>query len=106
MIARTWKCMASSENVEKYVEHFEQSVFPELNHLSGFQEAYILRHDLGDVVELTVMTLWESMDAIRSFAGANVENAVVEPAAQAVLRSFDEMVTHYEVVLNSKRPLL
>lgn len=103
MIARRWQCTASYENVPHYIEHFQQSVLPELNQLKGFREAYILRRNLDAGVELTVMTFWETMDAIRSFAGEKVENAVVEPAAQAVLQTFDTTVTHYEVVLNTGR---
>lgn len=102
MIARTWRCLTSHENVAHYVEHFEQSVFPELRTLKGFSEAFILRRPAGNAVELTVMTLWESMDAIRSFAGENAETAVVVPAAEAVLISFDSTVTHYDVILNSQ----
>lgn len=43
------------------------------------------------------MTLWNSMDAIRGFAGDNLERAVVEPNARAVLTDFEEVVRHYEV---------
>jgi heme-degrading monooxygenase HmoA len=102
MIARTWRCVATSENVPHYVEHFERNVFPELRALRGFSEAFILRKFIGDDIELTVITLWESMDAIRSFAGENAEMAVVAPEAEAVLNSFDPTVTHYDVVLHSR----
>lgn len=98
MIARVWRCIGADENVGRYVEHFEKSVLPELKQLSGFKEAYILRHTVADGVEITVMTLWESMDAIRSFAGDTIDNAVVEPAAQAVLKSFDKKVAHHEII--------
>jgi heme-degrading monooxygenase HmoA len=100
MIARIWRCMASAENTPHYVEHFQGSVFPELDQLNGFVQAYVLRRDLEDGVELTVITVWESMDTIRRFAGDDVERAVVAPAAQAVLRSFDTTVTHHEILLN------
>jgi heme-degrading monooxygenase HmoA len=97
MIARVWHCIAAdSDKVADYVAHFEHAVLPELKQIAGYQEAYILRRQLADGVELTVMTLWESMDAIRKFAGENAETAVVAPAAQAVLRSFDTTVTHFE----------
>ena len=89
-----------------YVEHFQHSVLPELNQLQGFREAYILRRNQDDGVEITVITLWESMDAIRSFAGDNVETAVVAPAAQAILLRFDTTVTHFEVVVNAGRKAL
>ena len=46
------------------------------------------------------MTLWESMDAIRQFAGEQVDQAVVEPEARAVLRSFDTTVSHHEVLVS------
>ena len=43
--------------------------------------------------------MWESMGAVRSFAGPQPEEAVVEPPARAALTEFDEIVTHYEIVL-------
>lgn len=102
MIARLWHGIALSENVPAYMQHFNASVLPELREISGFQEAYVMQRPVDDAIELTVVTLWESMDAIRSFAGDNPETAVVEPAAQAVLQTYDTRVTHYEVVLHTE----
>lgn len=45
-----------------------------------------------------VLTLWETMAAVRKFAGATPEKAIVEPAARAMLTSFDDVVTHFEIV--------
>ncbi|NLX09143.1 MAG: antibiotic biosynthesis monooxygenase [Chloroflexi bacterium] len=101
MIARMWKGYASGANVGAYLEHFEQAVLPELSRLDGFQGATVLRRDRDGDSELTVITLWESMDAIRRFAGDAVEVAVVAPAAQAVLRAYDTTVTHHEVLLKT-----
>lgn len=55
----------------------------------------------GDKVEFLVLTRWESMEAIRSFAGAAVDKAVVEPSALAALTDFDENVRHYVVLEES-----
>jgi hypothetical protein len=44
-----------------------------------------------------VLTLWDSMEAIRRFAGPEPNKAVIEPEARAALASFDEYVTHFEV---------
>jgi hypothetical protein len=52
-------------------------------------------------VEIAVETRWASMAAVRGFAGESVERAVVEPEARAFLRSFDEVVTHAEVVVDT-----
>jgi heme-degrading monooxygenase HmoA len=98
MIARTWHCTASNERAADYIEHFKLAVFPELRRLEGFIEASILQRNLNDAVELTVITVWESIEVISRFAGENVETAVVAPEAQAVLLSFDTTVTHHELM--------
>jgi len=58
----------------------------------------LLRRAVEGAVELVVLTLWESMEAVRKFAGKEPEKAVVEPEARAVLTSFDDSVTHFEIV--------
>ena len=56
------------------------------------------RRLLGDRIEFLVLTRWKSMDAIRAFAGGEIDNAVVEPGAVAALINFDAKVQHYEVI--------
>ncbi len=102
MIARMWKGSALPERADDYVNHLETSVLPELRQIDGFQGVYLLRQDSADNVEFVVLTLWESMDAIRKFAGENAELAVVAPAAQPLFREYDSMVRHFEVVLNAR----
>jgi heme-degrading monooxygenase HmoA len=53
--------------------------------------------DKGEA-EVLVMTKWDSMAAIKAFAGPDLEKAIVEPQARAVLASFEEVVTHHEVL--------
>lgn len=84
-------------------EHFQNSVLPELRQIPGYKGAYILQRQLDDGVELTVQTQWESMDAMRAFAGENVEITVVAPTAQAVLSTFDPTVTHFEIILSPEQ---
>ena len=102
MIARVWRGVAAPETAHKYLEHLRVSVFPELSEIAGYQGASVLRRDSATGVEFTVQTLWESMDAIRQFAGDQVETAVVAPAAQPLFRSYDATVTHYDVVLTAQ----
>jgi heme-degrading monooxygenase HmoA len=103
MIARVWRCTAAEDKAGDYIDHFNQGVLPELRLIDGYKGAYLMRRELDDGVEITVMTLWESMETIRMFAGENVETAVVAPAAKAVLRSFDKTVTHHEIVLSPEQ---
>lgn len=107
MIARMWRGLAIPGRADDYVKHLKQSVVPELRQIGGFRGIYLLRRKLSDDVEFVVMTLWESMDAIRKFAGENPEIAVVAPAARALFQEYDTEVKHFEIVLNLEdKPLV
>ncbi|HEX6906162.1 MAG TPA: YciI-like protein [Terriglobales bacterium] len=97
-IARQWKGRTTAANAERYIQHLADNVFPELRAIPGHRGAYLLRRRGDGEVEFVVLTLWDSMEAIQKFAGTDVEKAVVAPKAQAVLSSFDDFVSHYEVV--------
>src|SRR5215208_4254586 len=99
MVARMWRGIARAETADEYLEHLQHNILPELAKIAGYQSATVLRRDSDAGVEFMVQTLWESMDAIRQFAGEQVETAVVAPAAQPLFRSYDYTVMHYEIVL-------
>jgi heme-degrading monooxygenase HmoA len=101
VIVRAWHATATAEGADAYREHFTRAVLPELQRIDGYQGAYLLRRDHDTHVRLQVLTLWDSLEAISSFAGANPENAVVEPAVHAALVSYDSTVTHHTVVVNT-----
>jgi heme-degrading monooxygenase HmoA len=98
MIVRTWRGRAAKSRPDDYKRHFEGAVLPELHSLDGFLGAMLLRREAEGDLEMLVITRWASLDAIKSFAGEDYERAVVEPGAVAALESFDETVTHYEVI--------
>src|SRR3954463_12965878 len=97
MIARVWRATATTDGAEAYREHFTGSVLPTLRRLGGHRGAYLLRRDRDGRVELEVITLWESSEAIRAFTGPDTATAVVEPEARAVLLDYDETVSHHTV---------
>ena len=98
-----WRARSTAENAHKYAQHATKKVFPALRAIEGHRGAYLLRRVVDGAIELVVLTLWESMEAVRRFAGAEPEKAVVEPEARAVLSNFDESVTHFEVVHCTER---
>jgi heme-degrading monooxygenase HmoA len=98
MILRAWRGYANPADAGAYPRHLLQRVRPELEALAGFRGLYLLRHVDETEVEFQVLTLWDSMDAVRGFAGPNPERAVVEPEARAALARFDSEVRHYEVL--------
>lgn len=101
MIARQWKGYATANGAGAYADHLRDSVLPQLRELNGFRGASLARREIGQEVELLVTTRWDSMEAVRAFAGDKPEVAVVEPAARAVLTGYDQTVAHYEVVLDA-----
>lgn len=96
-ILRIWKGCASLEKAEEYYRHVTQKVFPQLGLIKGHRGAGLLRRKVEAGIEFAVLTFWDSMAAVREFAGADPERAVVEPAARAVLSQYDDKVTHFEV---------
>lgn len=103
MILRHWTARATVEGAQQYEHHFRQSVLPELARVDGHRGAYLLQRVNGRHVELTVLTMWVSMDAIIAFAGNVPHTAVVESRAREVLASFDDVVGHHEVVIDTVR---
>ena len=99
MIVRTWSARATKAGADAYSAYFEQTLLPELRRLPGFSGAYLLSRDEDGLVELTAHTLWESLDAIRAFAGDDITTAVVEPEALAVLQQSDSTVVHRDVLV-------
>ena len=65
--------------------------------MAGYKGAHLLRRAHEDSVEFVTITFFESLDAVRAFAGAEYELAVISPEAHKLLARFDERSVHYEV---------
>ena len=98
MIIREWRGRARLDRSQAYPEHFRRAVLSELLGIQGFLGASLCRREKGDGIEYLVLTRWQSIEAIRSFAGAELDKAVVEPGAVAALTDFDDRVQHYEII--------
>ena len=66
----------------------------------GHRGSYLVRRDVDEGVEFATLTLWESLDAVKAFAGEDYEVAVVPDPARAVLSRWDERSVHYEVAVS------
>jgi heme-degrading monooxygenase HmoA len=98
MIARIWSGVARLNSIDAYISHVRDKTLPAIKGLEGHRGAYVLRRVSDEQVLVTVITLWESIDAIARFSGDDVEAAVVPPEAQALLASWDIRAVHWEVV--------
>jgi heme-degrading monooxygenase HmoA len=99
VILRLWHGWTSPENATAYEDFLRTTMFPSMHRVDGFAGAELLRRDDGDEVAFVTITRFESLDAVRAFAGDDYEVAVVEPEARALLSRFDERSTHYELAL-------
>lgn len=97
MIARSWSARASRDDAPRYVTHARTVVFAHLAKIRGYRGALVLTDERPADVAVTVITFWESMDAIKSFAGPDPDVAVVEREAEATLIDYDRRVRHFEV---------
>lgn len=98
MIIREWRGRAPRSRTAEYPTHFRTNVVPELRNVPGFLGATLSKREDGEQVEFVVLTRWQSMEAVRAFAGADLDRAVVEPGAIAALSHYDHSVRHYEVL--------
>ena len=99
MICRIWHGWTTPANADVYEALLKEEIFVgiENRQIAGFHSIQLLRRDLGDEVEFVTSMLFDSLDAVRAFAGDDYELAVVPPRARAVLSHFDARSQHYEV---------
>ena len=85
----------------KYAEYFRRVVLPELAAVAGYRGARLLQRpqETPGAIEIVVATEWATLDAIRGFAGDDIERAVVHDEAAALFSDYDRTVKHFEVVL-------
>ena len=101
MIMRTWRGQAVGTNADAYARHFSHAVTASLKTMAGHRGAWLLRREVDGHTEFLAMTLWESRQAIEAFTGPDIDKAIVEPDARAVLFGFDDFASHYEVAFTS-----
>jgi heme-degrading monooxygenase HmoA len=104
MIARIWHGWTSPSNADAYESLLKSEIFVgiENRHIAGYHGIQLLRGNVGDEVEFVTVMWFDSVDAVRAFAGEDYEEAVVPPKARALLSRFDARSQHYEVRAEKK----
>jgi heme-degrading monooxygenase HmoA len=97
MIARVWRGWTKAENADAYEKLLREVVYPALQNIDGYRGGYILRQDGPEESEFVTMNLFESLDAVRAFAGSDYEVPVFEPEARRLLSRVETIARHYEV---------
>jgi heme-degrading monooxygenase HmoA len=97
MIARLWKGWTTPANADAYETLLREKVFPCLRNINGYRGGYVLRQDGDEEVEFVVLNLFDSLDAVREFAGPDYTIATFEPEARQLLSKVEPLAHHYEV---------
>ncbi len=97
MIARLWRGWTSIEKADAYEKLLREQVLPGLQRIDGYRGGYILRQEGSDEVEFVVMNLFESLEAVRAFAGPDYSVPVFDPEARQLLSKVEPLARHYEV---------
>ena len=99
MISRIWHGYTAPENANTYENLLKEEIFVGIRDrkIPGFREIQLFRREIGTEVEFITVMWFDSLEAVRIFAGDDYEVAVVPPKARAVLSHFDERSQHYEV---------
>jgi len=99
MICRVWHGWTTPANADPYERLLRSEIFAGIvaRNIAGFRGIDLLRRSLSDNVEFTTLMWFDSLDAIREFAGTDYEVAVVPPRAQALLQRYDARSAHYDV---------
>ena len=101
MIVRMWHGRVPSAKAAAYRQFLIARAIPDYRSVPGNLAVYILERPDGDVTHFITLTHWESMDAIKGFAGEDVEVAKYYPEDKDFLLEFEPTVVHYEVVGHS-----
>jgi antibiotic biosynthesis monooxygenase (ABM) superfamily enzyme len=95
VITRLWRGWTTPENADAYEQFLLTRMFPSMRAITGFRGADVLRRPDGQEIAFVTLTRFESIDAIRGFAGDDHEVAVLEPEAIALLSRYEDRASHF-----------
>ena len=102
MIGRLWHGWTTAENADAYEQLLRAEILPGIHRIPGYRGARLLRREVAEGVEFVTLTFFDSMEAVKAFAGEDYEMAVVPPEARKLLSRFDERSEHFEVMLDMR----
>jgi heme-degrading monooxygenase HmoA len=97
MIARHWTGWTRVTDADAYEQLLRETVLPALRRIDGYRGGYVLRRADGDEVQFVVVNMFESIEAVKAFAGADYDTAVFEPEARRLLSRAEPKALHYDV---------
>ena len=103
MIARVWRGSTKpGDDADAYENMLKPELLPGIGKVSGYKGSHLLRREDGDEVEFVTIILWDSVEAIRAFAGPDYETSIIPEERRKYLSRHDAKAKHYEVVSRHK----
>ena len=102
MIARIWKGAVRRQDGDDYARYMRETGLAAYARTPGNQGVWMLRRDVGERTEFVMFTLWDSLEAVKAFAGENYETAVFYPEDDRFLVERDLHTTHYDVLAQAE----
>jgi heme-degrading monooxygenase HmoA len=99
MIARLWHGAVPADKDDAYLGYLEKTGVPDSRATPGNRGVYVFRRREGEIAHFLFVSLWESREAIRAFAGDDLERARYYPEDAQYLLELEPTVTHYEVAV-------
>jgi heme-degrading monooxygenase HmoA len=97
MIARHWRGWTELAKADVYESLLRDKVLPGLRGIPGYRGGYVLRCDAAAEAEFVVVNFFDSLEAVKAFAGPDYRTPVFEPEARALLQRIEPIANHYEV---------
>ena len=97
MIARIWRGITLKEKADDYLAYLHETGLRDYAKTAGNRGVTILRRNQGEHCEIMLISMWESMDAVRAFAGENPDRSVYYPEDEHFLLQMEALVRHYDV---------
>lgn len=97
MIARIWRGITLKEKADDYLAHLRDTGLKAYAATPGNRGVSVLRREQGEHCEIMLVSFWDSMQAVRAFAGENADRSVYYPEDERYLLQMEPLVRHYEV---------
>ncbi|MEE2689927.1 MAG: antibiotic biosynthesis monooxygenase [Pseudomonadota bacterium] len=99
MILRTWHGRTKREDADAYEKFTVERAGSDYPSVAGFRKFYFTRRDEGDVSHFFLVTVWDSLEAVKRFAGEEPEKAKYYPEDDRFLlekeeHSFNHVIFH------------
>jgi heme-degrading monooxygenase HmoA len=98
MIARVWRGRAKPKDADAYEAMLKPELLPGVSKVKGYKGSYLLRRENGEDVEFITILLWDSLDSVRAFAGADFEASIIPEERRKYLSQHYAKAKHYEIV--------